>query len=62
MRDPHLHDTAPAPSSAEASVQLASAPAATKADLFAGLLARLEGLLEGEADWLANLANTAAAV
>jgi len=58
MADPHGHDaTVPAPSASADSTS-----ADTKSARYAELLERLEGLLEGEPDWLANLANTAAAV
>lgn len=46
----------------EAPERGARVPAQAKAESYAELLLRLEGLLEGEPDWLANLANTAAAI
>jgi len=52
----------PAPSKSEPLTSDPSASAPSKSARYSELLERLEGLVEGEPDWLANLANTAAAV
>ncbi len=73
MADTHSHgeavsapsDSAPSDSAPSNSAPSSSAPsssARSKSDLYAELLERLAGLIEGEPDWLANLANAAAAI
>ena len=73
MADTHSHgeavsapsDSAPsdsAPSDSAPSSYAPSSSARSKSDLYAELLERLAGLIEGEPDWLANLANAAAAI
>ena len=60
MTDAHRPASASVPSDPEGPER--GAPAPTKADLYAELLVRLEGLVTGEPDWLANLANAAAEI
>lgn len=62
MTDAHRHASASVPSTPETSERGLPAEPQAKADLYAELLVRLQGLVAGELDWLANLANAAAAI